>query len=95
MRAEFDWDPRKDAENTRKHGVSFAQAQQAFLDPHRLIAQDLRHSELEQRFYCFGRVGDRVMTVRFTNRGAVIRIIGAGYWRRGRKLYETQPKVHE
>ena len=95
MRAEFDWDPLKDAENRRKHGVSFAQAQQAFLDPQRLIAQDLRHSQLESRFYCFGRVGYRVMTVRFTYRGAVIRIIGAGYWRRGRRVYETQSEVLE
>jgi len=95
MRAEFDWDPQKDAENRRKHGVSFAQAQQAFLDPQRLIAQDLRHSQLEPRFYCFGRVGDRVMTVRFTYRGTVIRIIGGGYWRRGRRVYETQSEVLE
>ncbi len=95
MRAEFDWDPLKDAENRRKHGVSFAQAQQTFLDPQRLIAQDLRHSQLESRFYCFGRVGDRVMTVRFTYRGTVIRIIGAGYWRRGRRVYETQSEVLE
>jgi uncharacterized DUF497 family protein len=95
MRAEFDWDPLKDAENSRKHGVSFAQAQQAFLDPHRLIAQDLRHSQFEPRYYCFGRVGDRVMTVRFTYRGKVIRIIGAGYWRRGRRVYETQSEVLE
>lgn len=95
MRAEFDWDPLKDEENRRKHGVSFGQAQQAFLDPLRVIAQDLRHSQLEPRFYCFGLVGDRVMTVRFTYRGAVIRIIGAGFWRRGRRVYETQSKVLE
>ena len=54
---------------------------------------DPRNGQFEPRFYCFGRVGDRVMTVRFTYRGAVIRIIGAGYWRRGRKLYEAQSKV--
>jgi hypothetical protein len=85
----FDWDPVKDAENRSKHHVSFELAQQAFLDPDRVIARDIAHSRSEERFYCFGRVGSRILTVRFTYRGNVIRIIGAGYWRRGRKIYET------
>jgi uncharacterized DUF497 family protein len=95
MVASFEWDPDKDAENQRKHGVSFAQAQTAFLDSGRVIARDLEHSRAEPRFYCFGRVADGVLTVRFTYRANVIRIIGAGYWRKGRKLYETHSKVHK
>lgn len=86
----FEWDERKAAENERKHGLSFASAQQAFLDPHRLIARDRKHSEIEHRYYCIGRVGEGIATVRFTYRGRMIRIIGAGYWRQGRKLYEKQ-----
>jgi len=82
-------DPVKDAENRSKHHVSFELAQQAFLDPDRVIARDIAHSRSEERYYCFGRVGSRILTVRFTYRGNVIRIIGAGYWRRGRKIYET------
>ena len=93
MSASFDWDPGKDAENQRKHGVSFAHAQFAFLDPARVIARDARHSLEEQRFYCFGQVPEGVLTVRFTYRNDVIRIIGAGFWRRGKKLYETRSKV--
>ena len=95
MGASFEWDPDKDAENQRKHGVSFLEAQAAFLDSGRVIARDLGHSRSESRFYCFGRVADGVLTVRFTYRGSVIRIIGAGYWRRGKKLYEARSKVHE
>lgn len=95
MVASFEWDPDKDAENQRKHGVSFAQAQTAFLDSGRVIARDLEHSRTEPRFYCFGRVADGVLTVRFTYRANVIRIIGAGYWRKGRKLYEAHSKVHK
>jgi hypothetical protein len=87
MAALFDWDPRKDRENQRKHGVAFSEAQLAFLDPHRLIAFDSDHSSSESRFFCFGRVGGHVMTVRFTLRGGKIRIIGAGYWRKGREAY--------
>jgi uncharacterized protein len=90
----FDWDPVKDAENRSKHHVSFEEAQLAFLDPNRVIARDATHSRSEERFYCFGRVGPRVMTVRFTYRGQVIRIIGAGYWRRGRRIYETNSQIH-
>jgi len=94
MSASFEWDPAKDAENRRKHGVSFAEAQAAFLDSGRVIAKDVGHSRSEPRFYCFGRVADGILTVRFTHRGSVIRIIGAGYWRRGKKLYEAHTKVH-
>lgn len=86
----FEWDPAKDRANQDKHGVSFTEAQYAFADPHRVIAQDLAHSQAEERFYCFGMVGGGVLTVRFTYREEVIRIIGAGYWRRGKAIYEQQ-----
>lgn len=75
----FDWDPAKDRVNVDKHGVSFALAQSAFADPRRVIAQDLSHSSEEARYYCFGRVEDGILTVRFTLRDGAIRIIGAGY----------------
>ena len=86
--ASFEWDSAKDAENRAKHGVSFAEAQYAFADPLRVIAEDFAHSATEKRFYCFGVVGGGVMTVRFTNRGGIIRLIGAGYWRKGQRIYE-------
>lgn len=86
----FEWDDSKDATNQKKHGVSFYEAQEAFFDPKRLIAKDLDHSHKEKRFFCFGKVGDGIMTVRFTYRDNVIRIIGAGYWRKGRKIYEQE-----
>lgn len=87
----FDWDDEKDRLNQTKHDVSFYTAQQAFRDTSRIIHEDLAHStEREKRFYCFGRVGKGIMTVRFTVRGKTIRIIGAGYWRKGRKIYETE-----
>ena len=86
----FEWDEAKDKENQAKHDVPFSLAQRAFLDPHRIIVEDLEHSTEEDRFYCVGHVGEGIMTVRFTYRGNVIRIYGAGYWRKGRKLYEEQ-----
>jgi hypothetical protein len=89
-KARFDWDDRKNQENQRKHGVSFKLAQLAFTDARRVIAEDLDHSHSEMRYYCIGWVGRGALTVRFTYREGVIRIIGAGYWRRGKKIYEEQ-----
>jgi len=90
----FEWDPDKDVANQKKHGVSFASAQYAFADPKRVIAKDLTHSQTEERFYCFGEVEGGVLTVRFTYREPVIRIIGAGYWRKGKAIYEHENSIH-
>ena len=92
-KAKFEWDPNKDLENQRKHGVAFIEAQYAFADPHRVIAADLNHSDNEDRYYCFGKVGDGIITVRFTYRQDVIRIIGAGYWRQGKAMYERENTI--
>jgi hypothetical protein len=86
----FEWDEDKNYENRKKHSVSFELAQYAFADPKRVIAEDIMHSRGEKRYYCFGKVGNGVLTVRFTYRNDVIRIIGAGYWRGGKKIYEEQ-----
>ena len=93
-KATFEWDEEKDRENQSRHGVSFVTAQQAFLDPNRVIAEDITHSTEERRYYCMGRVGESILTVRFTYRGNLIRIYGAGYWRKGRKIYENQNKIY-
>ncbi len=93
-RSDFEWDSKKDKQNQEKHGVSFALAQLAFLDTDRVILEDLEHSENEKRFYCLGRVSDAIMTVRFTYRKNKIRIIGAGYWRKGKKIYERENQIH-
>jgi hypothetical protein len=87
----FEWDDRKDAENRRKHGVSFEVAQQAFLDPNRVLEQDVRHSSRsETRYFLYGRADGGILTVRFTKRGENIRIYGAGYWRQGKERYERE-----
>ena len=90
----FEWNSRKDRENENKHGVAFAVAQYVFADPNRVIAEDIIHSGTEKRYYCFGKVADGVLTVRFTYRKGLIRIIGAGYWRKGKKIYEKESRNH-
>ena len=90
----FDWDAKKDLANQVKHGVSFEFAQLAFLDAQRVILADEKHGAVEQRFYCIGKIGRGVLTVRFTTRKNIIRIFGAGYWRKGKHIYEKQNQVH-
>jgi uncharacterized DUF497 family protein len=76
----FDWDPRKAASNSLKHGVSFEEAQTAFLDEDALVIEDPDHSELEDRFILLGlSAGLRVLFVCHCVResGSLIRIISA------------------
>ena len=90
----FVWDGAKEAANIAKHGVDFTTAAKVFFDPLRIIAADSAHSQTEDRKFCLGRVGDTIITVRFTEREGKIRLIGAGYWRKGKQLYEkTNRKV--
>ena len=73
------------------YGLSFYEAQTAFLDGKRIIFPDIEHSSEEKRYFCIGKtVSGGIATVRFTKRNGHIRIIGAGYWREGKKLYDQQ-----
>ena len=93
-RSDFEWDDSKDLLNQKKHGVSFALAQIAFLDRDRVILEDLEHSADEKRYYCLGKVADGILTVRFTYRSHRLKIIGAGYWRKGKRIYERENKIY-
>ncbi len=87
-KAKFEWDANKNSINKEKHNISFERAQHAFEDVKRIIAEDTDHSANEKRFFCFGEVDGGILTVRFTYRDDIIRIFGAGYWRKGKKIYE-------
>ena len=86
----FEWDPKKETANIAKHDVSFDVAQTAFADPNAIVAFDSEHSgSRELRWWLLGKVGNRVLLVRYTHRqNGKIRIIGAGFWRLGKELYE-------
>ena len=86
----FEWDDNKNQQNIDKHGVSFEEATKAFSDPNRLTLFDEGHSATEDRYFCIGKVDDDVLTTRFVIRDKKIRIIGAGYWRKGKKRYEEK-----
>src|SRR5438045_3538012 len=89
----FIWDTDKERTNEAQHGIDFRTAAKVFLDPGCLIVTDRKHSGQETRWFCIGRVDSGILTVRFTYRGRQVRIIGAGYWRKERKLYEKTKNV--
>ena len=76
----FEWDERKNAINTQKHGISFLEAQSVFADPEALVIDDPEHSEDEERFIILGRSNKaNLLTVCHCYRASdtVIRIISA------------------
>ena len=86
----FVWDVHKEQLNIEKHGIDFMGAMDAFDDPKRLLIFDSRHSEKEQRYFCIGKVKEKILTVRFKRNTEEIRIIGAANWRKWRKFYEKK-----
>ena len=50
----FEWDPAKAAQNVRKHGVSFLEAQTSFSDDYGLLVDELGPASEEQRFVLLG-----------------------------------------
>jgi uncharacterized DUF497 family protein len=90
----FEWDPRKDAENRRKHGVSFEEASTVFADEYALFLDDPDHSAAEHRFILLGlSAAFRVVLVVHTYREPddIIRIISARKATKGeRQQYEMR-----
>jgi uncharacterized DUF497 family protein len=86
----FEWDPRKDAANRRKHRVSFSDAMLVFSDPLARIFSDPDHSDDEHREIIVGySAARRLLYVSFTERAGRLRIISA------RSATNTERKNHE
>lgn len=77
----FEWDDAKDQNNQKKHGVSFAEAQQLFeSSDDYLEIFDAEHSEAEDRFITIGPIDRGIVVVVYTEREEdLIRIIGARF----------------
>ena len=54
MEYHFEWDPVKAKTNLQKHGVSFEESTEVFLDPLQLSMPDHEHPELEERLITLG-----------------------------------------
>ncbi|MCI0490160.1 MAG: BrnT family toxin [Blastocatellia bacterium] len=88
---EFEWDPKKAADNIEKHGVSFPEASTVFGDPLALTIDDPDHSIVEFRFLTIGMSRQqRLIIVVHTERESRTRIISAREpTRRERNQYES------
>lgn len=79
----FEFDPAKAHSNLRKHGVSFAHAEQALRDPMAITIED-PDTVGEQRFVTLGMDAlGRVIVVVHTQRGEQTRLISARKASRG------------
>jgi hypothetical protein len=87
---QFEWDPRKEAHNRRKHGVGFREAATVFGDRLATTFPDIDHSEAEQRFLTVGvSLSSRLLVVAHTEDAETIRIVSARTaTRHERKFYE-------
>lgn len=83
MEYNFEWDPVKEKQNVKKHGVNFQRASKIFLDPFAISIFDEEHSENEDRWITIGAEASEVLLVVIHTfrdekvESAVIRIISA------------------
>ena len=86
----FEWDPRKNKSNHKKHGVSFEETQTVFDDIFAAIIEDCFHSFPEQREIIVGQSSEnRLLYVVFVEKKDCIRIISA------RKLTSAERRRYE
>ena len=83
---EFEWDPKKNEANIRKHGVAFSEAATVFGDVLSITVPDPDHSQEEDRYIVIGMSGqNRLVMVAYMERGECIRIISARELNRSEK----------
>jgi len=85
---EFEWDEDKNAENIKKHGVNFNEAELAFQDENAVELYDELNSDGETRYQIIALSPSRLLFVAFTVRKEIIRIISA------RKANQRQVKIY-
>ena len=92
---QFEWDPTKARQNSRRHSVTFERAATVFLDPNALSVFDEQHSQDEERWVTLGLDRTGALLVVFhtyreeTETSAMIRIISA------RKATNNEAKQYE
>ena len=74
----FEWDEGNFSKNWTSHGISQTEAEQVFVNRPVIVQGDVAHSSREARYFAFGRTdGGRPLTVVFTVRGDLLRVISA------------------
>lgn len=74
----FEWDSEKKESNTRKHGVTFEEAETVFTNPLSIIFADEWHSKDEEREIIIGHsTQHHLLVVSFIERNGMVRLISA------------------
>ena len=86
----FDWDGGNLDKNWASYKVSPNEAEQVFFNHPLIVADDVKHSGTERRYFALGQTDEnRPLFVAFTLRGDSIRVISArDMSRRERKVYQ-------
>lgn len=90
----FEWDSGNSEKNWRHHQVRQGEAEQALLNRPVVLADDVKHSQVEVRFLALGRSDSgRHLAIVFTARGAHVRVISARPMSRAeRRIYGEAEK---
>lgn len=74
----FQWDEGNSSKIWKRHQVSQTEAEQVFVNRPVVVIDDPGHSEVEARYFAFGRTdAGRLLTVVFTLRSSFLRVISA------------------
>lgn len=92
----FQWDMGNAQKNWEKHRVSRSECEQIFFNKPLLVAEDTRHSQIEERFYALGQTdaGRRLFVV-FTIREELIRVISARDMSRTERTIYAQEQAED
>ncbi len=87
----FDWDRHNAGKNWQRRRVTPSECEEIFFNRPLVVADDVRHSEKENRFYALGNTDSgRMLFVVFTVRRNLIRVISArDMSRKEREAYAT------
>ena len=88
----FQWDKGNAEKNWILHQVTRNECEQVFFNEPLIIADDIKHSQLEKRWYVLGCTdANRLLFIVFTIREKLIRVISARDMnQKERKLYYEQ-----
>ena len=89
--AGFEWDEANIKKNWLKHKVNSQECEQIFFNQPLIVADDIKHSQKENRYYALGQTDtNRLLFIVFTTRKNLIRVISARDMnRKERRFYES------
>jgi len=88
----FEWDEGNSNKNWFSHKVRASECEQVFFNKPLIIANDVKHSQVENRYFVLGQTdSNRKLFIVFTIRGKLIRVISARDMnKKERKYYSEQ-----